>query len=127
MLLCLPDQAKVCLSIASPPNKDLTVVVLYFWVASMGTLLSRIIKDLFNRTDKADENTLAECFVSLSYLRGDVFPLIQYFVGDEFMSGGIAGALMRENVIASKLIKAYIRTFIFLVAPCFSPCSVCSL
>ena len=71
---------------------------------------ARIIKDLFNRTDKADEGTLAECFVALSYLRGDVFPLIQYFIGDEFMSGGIAGALMRENVIASKLIKAYIRT-----------------
>lgn len=69
-----------------------------------------IIKDLFNRTDKADESTLAECFVSISYPRGDVFPLIQYFIGDEFMSGGIAGALMRENVIASKLIKAYIST-----------------
>lgn len=27
------------------------------------------------------------------------------------MSGGIAGALMRENVIASKLIKAYISTY----------------
>lgn len=35
---------------------------------------------------------------------------MQYFIGDEFMSGGIAGALMRENVIASKLIKAYIST-----------------
>lgn len=69
-----------------------------------------IIKELFNRTDKADEGTLAECFVSISYPRGDVFPLMQYFIGDEFMSGGIAGALMRENVIASKLIKAYIST-----------------
>lgn len=71
--------------------------------------MNRIIKELFECTDKADQSVLADCFVSLSCQNSMVFPLLKYFIDDEFTNGGIAGSVMRENVIASKLIKVYLR------------------
>lgn len=66
---------------------------------------------MFASTDKNDHDDLAECLIALSHGTGSVFALLHYFIGDEFHTNNTAGQLMRENCIASKLIKSYLKKF----------------
>lgn len=69
-----------------------------------------VLKEFFNYTPKEDHDDLALCLVSLSYSTGSVFTLIKYFITDEFANNN-SGQVMRENCIATKLIKAYLKKF----------------
>jgi hypothetical protein len=67
------------------------------------------LRTLFDQTEKADHDDLADCLVALSFAGSKVFELIKYFIEQEF-STNIQGQIMRENAEASKLIKAYLST-----------------
>jgi hypothetical protein len=71
----------------------------------------RVVKEFFNLTEKSDYDDLAECLVSLSFGSSTVFQLLRYFVEDEFATNN-SQAVMRENCMASKLVKAYLSVYL---------------
>jgi hypothetical protein len=68
---------------------------------------------MFGFTDKNEYDELANCLIRLSLANNTSFDMIHYFIDDEFRTNtntSTTNSIMRENCIASKIVKAYLGT-----------------
>eukprot|EP01129_Flabellula_baltica_P011116 TRINITY_DN4798_c0_g1_i1.p1 TRINITY_DN4798_c0_g1~~TRINITY_DN4798_c0_g1_i1.p1 ORF type:complete len:1067 (-),score=204.55 TRINITY_DN4798_c0_g1_i1:38-3238(-) len=70
----------------------------------------KVLKQYFLYTRKQDYDTLADCMLSLSFAQDVTYPMLKFFIEDEFNTSD-PKKILRENSAVSKLIKSYLNRF----------------
>jgi len=68
----------------------------------------RILKEFFSLLENTKYDNLASTLINLSLSTNTTFDMIRFFIYDEFEANH-GESVMRENCVASKIVKAYLR------------------
>ncbi|KAH3759492.1 RasGTPase-activating protein [Pelomyxa schiedti] len=92
----------------SPRESDLLQDIFHFFI----TKCPSVLPQFFNLCENKDQwEDIADSLLTMTFARSTTLPFVRYFIQAEFEqhSASYPGSLFRENSIATKIIKSYLR------------------
>ncbi|KAH3743938.1 GTPase-activator protein for Ras family GTPase [Pelomyxa schiedti] len=92
----------------SPRESDLLQEIFHFFISNCPSVLP----EFFNLCENKDQwEDIADSLLTMTFARSTTLPFVRYFIQAEFEQHAASepGSLFRENSIATKIIKSYLR------------------